>query len=153
VPLDPRYVTAFVRDISLVTEARYRRLHRPSAISLFPKALSDPDLEYSGLYEDGWVSENSYVVLAGGRPAELLLRALVPSAPAGQRLQLLVNGRQVADRKVAPGNLDLTVPLPASRSPRRVEMRWAAAPRLPVPDRRPVSALLQFLGLASRHSP
>jgi hypothetical protein len=147
IPVDPRYVASFVRDISLVTDAQYRRLHPPAVLSLFPKALANPDVEYSGIYEDGWAAEASYAVLAGGSEAELLLRAEVPPARGGQRLQLLVNGLQIAARKVAPGHLELRLPVPSSRSPRRVELRWASAPKLPAPDGRPASALVRFLGI------
>jgi hypothetical protein len=150
VPVDPRYLTSFVRDISLVTDAQYRRLHPLSVLRSFPRALANPNLEYSGIYEDGWAAEDSYAVLAGGGAADLLVRAEVPPAPGGQRLRLLVNGQQVAARAIAPGHLELRVSLPASRSPRRVELRWAAAPRLPAPDGRPAAALIKFLGIVSR---
>jgi hypothetical protein len=91
-------------------------------------------------------------VLAAGNAADLLLRAEVPPAPGGQQLQLFVNGRQVAARTIAPGQLELRVPVPASQSPRRVELRWAAAPKLPAPDGRPAAALIKFLGIVSRGS-
>ena len=152
VPIDPRFVTSFVRDVSLIASERYRRLDRPTAISRFPEALADPTLEYSGIYEDGWTAENSYVVLAGGRPTTLVLRAVVPPATASQRLQVLVNGREVATRYVAPGELELAAPIGASRSARRIEMHWASARPLPAPDRRPVSARVDLLGLTMSDS-
>jgi hypothetical protein len=152
VPIDPRYLTSFVRDISLVTDLQYRRLHPPSLLRDFPRALADSNLEYSGFYEDGWAAEDSYAVLAGGGAADLLLRAEVPPAPGGQRLQLFVNGRKLAARTVASGQLELRLPLPASPSPRRIELRWAAAPKLPAPDGRPAAALVKFLGIVSRGS-
>jgi hypothetical protein len=149
VPLDPRFVAAFVRDISLVSDAEYRRLRRPLVLSSFPDAVANPNLEYSGIYEDGWVARNSYAVLAAGPAASLRLRAEVPPAPEGQRqtLQLLVNGRRLAKRSIPPGQLDQRVPLPASRIPRRIELRWAATEKLPDPDGRPVAALIMFLGV------
>jgi hypothetical protein len=149
VPIDPRYVASFVRDISLVADARYRHRHPPSVLSLFPKALANPDLEYSGIYEDGWAAEDSFAVLAGGPAGELLLRAEVPPDPGGQRLQLFVNGRQLLNRTISAGALDLRVPLPPSRTPRQIELRWASAPKLPAPDGRPAAALIKFLGIVS----
>jgi hypothetical protein len=152
VPLDPRILTAYVRDVSLVSEKQYRRLRPPAVLPSFPKALANPNLEYSGIYEDGWVGDDAYAVLAGGRPADLVVRAEIPPAPRGQRLRVLVNGREVATRAVAPGRLSLKVPVPASRLPRRIELRWASAPRLPEPDGRPAAAFLQFLGFVPRAS-
>jgi hypothetical protein len=153
VVLDPRFLTSYVRNVSVVSDAEYGHLRRPSTLQEFPSGLANPNLEYSGIYEDGWVGENSYVVLAGGRAASLRLRAEVPAASDEQRLRVLVNGKLVVARKVAPGTINVVVPVPASRSPRRVVIRWAAESRLPAPERRSVSALLRFLGVVPRRSP
>jgi hypothetical protein len=146
VPVDPRYVTAFVRNISLVSEGRYRQLKRPLAIADFPRGLANPNLEYSGISEDGWIAEDAYAVFAGGPPRRLVVRGLVPG-PGHQRLRISVNGRQIAARSVEPGKLEVVLPLAASKAPRRVELQWDVARPLPSPDGRPVSALLHFLGL------
>ena len=69
--LDPRLLTSYVRDISLVSPAQYARLRPPTAIRNIPADLANPALEYSGIYEDGWLSQTSYARLAGG-PAWLL---------------------------------------------------------------------------------
>jgi hypothetical protein len=146
VPTDPRFLTAYLRDVSLVSAAQYAHLHPPSAVSRFPADLSDNQLEYSGIYEDGWVAERSYVRLDGGPHADLALRAQVP-AGAGKRLEMLVDGHVVASRSVSPGALEVDVPVPASSSSGRlVELRFAAAVALKAPDLRPVSALLSYLG-------
>jgi len=124
----------------------------PKVVHRFPADLANPKLRYSGIWSDGWLKRQASVVLAGGAAADMLLWAAVPPAPGGQVLQLLVNGRKLVVKKVAAGRLELRVPVPASRSPRRVELRWASAPRLPAPDGRSASALLQFLGLVPRVS-
>jgi hypothetical protein len=152
VPLDPRYLTSYVRDISLVTDAEYRQLRPPSVLRSFPADLANPDLEYSGLYEDGWMAEKAYVVLAGGDSADLVFRADVAHG-AGRHLRVLVNGRKMASRPVAPGLLNLRVPLPASRFRRRIELQWEKAVPLPPPNRRPVTAFVRFLGLVSGKQP
>jgi hypothetical protein len=145
VPLDPRYVTAFVRDISLVTEAQYRALLRPASLTNFPASLGNPNLEYSGIYEDGWVAEHSYAVLRGGPAGKLILHAAVPALPSGDRLRVTVNGRTIADRAVEAGELTLVGRIPASSGPRRVDLRWDRSERLPAPDERPVAALVHSL--------
>ena len=146
VVIDPRYLTSYVRDISLIGEAAYRRLRAPFVVKSFPADLANPDLEYSGIYEDGWVAEHSYIMLAGGNRRDLLVLAEVLSHP-GQRLQVLVDGRAMATSKVAGGTLRLRVPLPAAPSRRRIELRWAGATPLAAPDLRPAAALLKFIGL------
>ena len=68
VALDPRSLTSYVRDVSLVTPAQYDRLRAPSAIRSIPADLANLNLEYSGIYE-----------VAGSRGRPTL------SSPAGRR--------------------------------------------------------------------
>jgi hypothetical protein len=121
----------------------------PIALRHFPEDLARPGLSYSGIYLDGWIRRQAFVVLTGGRAADLTLRAEVPSLPGGQRLRLFVNGRQIAARRVAAGRLEWRVAVPASGSPRRVEFRWARAARIGANDPRQAAALLRFVGLVS----
>jgi hypothetical protein len=149
VKTDPRYLTAYVRDISLVSAAQYANLQPPTALRSFPADLANPNLEYSGLYEDGWMGADGYVRLAGGPAADLLVQGQVP-AGAGKRLELLVNGRPVASVAVTPGLLNVRAAVPASSASRRVELRFAATIKLKPPDKRPAAAHLTFLGLVAR---
>ena len=149
-PLDPRYLTAFVRNVSLLSETQYRHLKRPIGISGFPKGLEDPNLEYSGIDETGLVGSDSYAVLSRGKAADLLLRAGVFPAPSGQRLRVLINGKELLSRRVESGELKLRVHVPASRIPRHIELRWRFAPSLPAPDGRKAAAALNYLGLVPR---
>ena len=143
--LDPRALTSYVRDVSIVSNAQYESLKAPSVLDHFPAALADPDLEYSGMYEDGWVAEDSYAMLAGGGAADLALRATVLPA-ASKHLEILVDGRVVFSKRVAPGRINIRIPVPASSSRRRLELLWAAATPLGPVDRRPASALLTLVG-------
>jgi hypothetical protein len=149
VPTDPRYLTAYVRDVSLVSAVQYANLHPPLALSSFPGDLENPDLEYSGLYEDGWMGADGYVRLAGGPAADLVVKGQVP-AGAGKHLELLVNGRRLASVAIAQGALDVLVGVPASTASRRVELRFAASIKLKAPDLRPAAAHLTFLGFVAR---
>jgi hypothetical protein len=148
VVIDPRFLAAYVRNVSLIGEAEYDQLRPPQALQRFPADLGNNDLEYSGIYEDGWVGENSYVVLGGGPRAELELRAAVPEG-AGKHLELLLDRRVIASVPVPAGALSVSVPVPASSSRRRVELRFAATVHLKAPDLRPASALLSFLGFVA----
>ncbi|MGD0455440.1 MAG: hypothetical protein ABSB69_17785 [Solirubrobacteraceae bacterium] len=151
IPLDPRLLTSYVRNISLISEAEYSLLSPPSALSIFPTDLANEDLEYSGIYEDGWVAEDSYAVLAGGPAANLELRAGVPPG-AGKHLTALVDGRVVASVAAPPGLLNVSVHVPASSTSRRVELRFAKSIKLHAPDLRPASAHLIFLGFVPSSS-
>jgi len=148
---DPRYLTAYVRDVSAIDPSQYARLRAPRAIRSFPDGLANPGLEYSGLYEDGWVAERSYVMLSGGRAADLLVKA--DALPiSGQHVRILVDGREVVSRSVAGGQLAVRAHVPASPRRRRVDIRWSKTVQLGSHDRRPAAARLSFLGLVAPRS-
>jgi hypothetical protein len=148
VPTDSRFLTSYVRDMSMVSAAQYASLTPPLSISHFPADLENHNLEYSGLYEDGWIAGEGYVRLAGGPAAELVLQGEVP-AGAGKHLEILVNGRRLLSVAVAPGALDVRAPVAASAVSRRVELRFAATIKLEAPDERPAAAHLSLLGLVA----
>jgi hypothetical protein len=143
--LDPRFLIGWIRDVSLVSAASYRKLQPPAAIAAFPRDLTNPSLQYSGLYEDGWVGPDAYAVLAGGGHQDLVIQGSVPQGGGG-RMQVLINGRRVYAGDAKPGPLSVRVSVAPSSGQRRVELRFARTLRLPAPDLRPVSALLSFLG-------
>lgn len=149
--IDPQFLTAYVRNVSLVSEAEYDSFHPPASLSNFPVDLANEDLAYSGIYEDGWVGEDSYAVLAGGAATDLVVRGEVP-AGAGKHLDVLLNGHRVASLPASPGPLSVRVRVPASSASRRVELRFAATIRLHAPDFRPAAAHLTFLGFAAPSS-
>ena len=147
--LDPRVLTSFgTGDISLVSPAQYRRFDRPSAIRSIPADLAEPGLEYSGIYEDGWIGRTSYVRLAGGAPGRLVVKALVTFRHPGERLDVRVNGRLVAVRSVQLGELQLTVPVPAAAGPRTISVHWSATSQLSPTDARQGAARLTYIGVS-----
>ena len=145
VPLDPRYLVAYVRDISLVSASQYAHLRPPAALSSFPADLANKNVEYSGLYEDGWMGGSSYVVLAGGKAADLQVRAQVPPGVGGH-VNVYLNGRELGSLSVVAGVLNIRMPVPATTHNRRVEMRFSSTVRLPGGDLRPAAAHLSFIG-------
>ena len=54
IPLDRRLLVAFGRDVSLLSDTDYAHLTPPSFVQQFPADLLNPQLEFSGVYEDGW---------------------------------------------------------------------------------------------------
>jgi hypothetical protein len=149
VPLDPRHLTSYVRNISVVSESEYRNLRRPRFVARFPADLGKRNLTYSGIFEDGWVGARSYVDFAGGGRADLTVRADVLPTPAPQHLVVHVNGTVVRSVSPKPGPLTLTIDVPASRSGRRVELDWRRMTKLAAPDRRRAAARLVYIGFAS----
>lgn len=147
VVVDPRALTSYIRDVSLVPAEAYRSLRTPTAIRRFPSDLSDPDLEYSGIYEDGWLSGDAYAILPAGRSRLLSVRGNALPLPH-QRVELLVNGKPLADRAVGGGVFDWQVRVPPSAHRRRVELRWATTGPIAAEDPRRAAARLSFLGFA-----
>lgn len=126
----------------------------PSALKL-PTALSNPAVVTAGIAADGWIERRASVVLAGGPPAELALRAAVPRGAHGasQHLTVLVNGRPVVDEAAAPGTLRVRAPLDESAGVRRIDLEWATAARLSAADPRVVAARLLAIAVHPLRGP
>ena len=148
--LDYRHIVAFARDISVVTEEEYQILRRPNHLKRFPEDLANLGLEYSGIYEDGWVSEAAFFTL--DRPAQdslLMIRGSVPTVgdlAFRTELQVLVNQRPVLKKVLPVGHFDLKVDLRDGPGQHRIDLRFGTFQRLPSPDNRPVGAQLEFVG-------
>ena len=66
--VDYRVVTAFARRITVVDAAHCDCEAAPSGIIDLKTALTDPTLQYSGIYEDSWIGQGR-LREAGGRQA------------------------------------------------------------------------------------
>lgn len=152
-PVDARYFVAWVRDISLISEGEYQSTAPPSSVSAFPADLKNPGLQYSGIYEDGWVSEHAYFRLSQpGSSGTIRLRGNVPNVGDGNfktDLKVLVDGRQVADQALSVGDFDLSVPAAGAPGAHTVELQFGKYQVLPHGDGRPVGALLRHVGFGS----
>ncbi len=148
--IDARRTVGFVRDISALSEEEYHALRPPRSLSRFPGDLSNRDLEYSGIYEDGWIGESAFVVLQqGAEPSVLLVRLVVPmiqKTAASSFLVVSVDGKEVSRQRLTAGANSLTVPVAASVGRRRVDLQFNGVRSLPAPDTRPVSAQVEFIG-------
>jgi hypothetical protein len=152
VPIDRRRLVGFGRAISAVSDAEYAAIQPPSALTRFPDDLIRPDVEYSGIYEDGWISDAAFVRLT--RPADssvLVIRGLVPSIrdPKFQvQAEVQVDGQVVLNQDLPVGEFELRSAVPV-KTTARIELRFSAAQSLPDPDNRPVAAQLHSLGFES----
>lgn len=150
VPLDNRKITGFVREISLVAAEPAA----PTFLPDFRAGLANPQLLYSGAYEDGWVAEESFFRLR--QPAgveELTLRVNVPDLPGRPKnVAIRVDNEPSTAVALLLGPQEVRVPVPAAPVDiaRRVELRFDGAAPLSTIDRRPASVLVESLGF---HAP
>jgi hypothetical protein len=147
---DPRPLVGYARDIALVTEEEYTQMQPPAALSVFPKDLANRTLEYSGIYEDGWLSEDVFLRLQQPKNArELVIRGTVPLIDAQEFVTdvvVLLDGQEVTQQTLKSGALEIRVPSPKGAGPRQVELRFSKMQRLSGGDSRPVTVSIRFIG-------
>jgi hypothetical protein len=155
--LDPRRIVGYARNISLVTEEQARAMNPPTAIAHFPADLFVAGLLFSGVYEDGWMAEAAKFRLGSDHQiSSIRITAHLPGAFArlsGAMLEVLVDGRSVAQRRLAPGDVELQAAIPPATGPRWIELRVDATDRLPSPDQRIASILLKSIALEGDERP
>jgi hypothetical protein len=151
VPIDRRYITAFARDISLITEDDYKALRAPTSLRNFPADLANKNLEYSGFYEDGWISERAFVTLNSTVNSRyFMIKGTVPDLGAPDfksSLRITLDGTTLAVREMGLGSFAIKVALPSIRPGRhRIDMTFDHYQRLPGEDGRPTGGKLEFVG-------
>jgi len=152
---DSRLGLGYCRDLSLVSEADYAAQPRPRTLSRFPADLFGPAaVEYSGLYEDGWVSDHAFAVLGPVNPHDkITVQAMLPlipgPKPAAMHVELLADGVSLLAQEVTPGHFTLEAPLPSAGRQVKIELRFDRTETLPAPDNRPVTVLLEALKITS----
>jgi hypothetical protein len=148
-PLDHRRIVAFVRDISVLSERRYETERAPSFVR-DSAALSNEVVYYSGIYEDGWLSDHASLLLTAGQPgAKLAIDGYVPkigNASFATTVSISLDGRVVKRSTLRPGNFSIEVLSPGSKSAHRLRLDFSRFQRLPAGDTRPVAARLCSVG-------
>jgi hypothetical protein len=148
--IDYRRVVTRGRHISLVDAAKFDTNDRPDGIRLFPKDLGDERLEYSGIYEDGWLGDAGFVILAGQADAKkIVIRGLLPMGIGLDSVDVAfqTNDGPKIHRTLTLGNFEVELPT-AGSGPQRIEFRFSGLGHLPVGDRRPVTVQLMSMELA-----
>lgn len=146
---DPRHITTFARDISMIDDTDYQALERPLSVSKFPSDLGNKALEYSGIYEDGWIAETSFFVLANPTKAHLHVAGLIPQiADPGfsTTLTVQIDGQVVAQQLLGTGTFDLSMPISGPSNQHRIDLAFSTAQKLPGEDGRMAAAKLTFVG-------
>lgn len=162
IKLDIRKTVAFARDISYISPEQYAAFKRPSAIQGFPAALGNPGLEYSGIFEDGWISDVAYVVLNSPNKAEqdkLYLSGLIPDiggAPFSTTITIRINNQVVYEGLHTKGYIKITIPsagIVVDSKSAKIQIESSALQRLPGGDDRPVSILISVIGFIDSSKP
>jgi hypothetical protein len=144
--VDPRFLVAYIRNVSLVDGVPGRV---PSVLT-FPQGPSDPNVIYSGLYEDGWVGDRAYAELTAPARAHVVVKGETFAdafPPSGLPVRLLVDGRPAARGTVRAGAFTVDAPVSVAPGRHRIDLLVDAPPKpLPNGDGRPVVALLKSFG-------
>jgi hypothetical protein len=146
IPLDNRQLVGFARDMALVTESQYANMERPTGITSWPAGLlSNPNLEFSGIYEDGWISNRAFVVLGKAKAGDQLhITGQIPGLPrfaaSGNEIRVLLNGKCIYQRHLKPGNFEVANTISADSAENRVDFTFDQMNQLPGGDDRPISA-------------
>jgi hypothetical protein len=167
---DWRYLSTFARDISLISEEEFQASQPPAQLVHFPQDLSNSALQYSGLYEDGWISEQAFFILSPLKTTEFLeVRGSVPFVPQSRLVRLfqrvtrakllnlkpavfntcltvMVDGKVLGKQQLASGSFRLKLPVQGLEARSRIELIFDQSLALPRGDERVVSAKLDFIG-------
>jgi hypothetical protein len=156
VRLDHRRMVGFLRDISLVSEAEYQSMQAPAIVERFPQDLTHRTLEYSGLYEDGYAGDRSFVALIPPPGVKrLIVEGRIPQIddPAFKTEAVLtVDGKELLRRTLGLDWFRLSADVPeSSETPNRhkIELTFSRLQRLPAPDGRPIGAQLTRIGFSA----
>ncbi len=140
VPADERWLSTFGRDVSLVSEDQYQALQPPSSLNNFPADLANKNLEYSGIYEDGWISEQAFFVLSPDSSSKFLTIAgsvpQIKDIDFSTVLRLSIDGKEIAAQKLGLGNFELSVPVTSIQGKQRIDTSFSKYQQLPGADGR-----------------
>ena len=151
--LDDRRLDGFTRDISIITDEQYQRLKRPSRISKLPDDIyNNPGLEYSGLFEDGWLGDRAYVCLAGAKKGDIVtFKGEVPDLPAfrerGLVLTMTINGQGPEPTVLRPGTFTINRFVAEDCPVTRIELQFNEAETYGKVDARHLTAFVSELSV------
>ncbi len=152
--LDDRRLIGFTRDISVITDEQYRNLPRPTKISVFPRdLLEDKGLEYSGIYEDGWIGRDAFFKLAASHTGQVLyFKGYIPDIPRfekqGVDATISINGRPTEVVNLKAGKFTLTRLIKDSSDTTSISLHFSDAQVYDTDkDKREVSAFVDELSI------
>ena len=153
ISIDYRRLIGFGRDISALSPDEYSALARPRRIASFPQDLAAATgLEFSGIYEDGWVSPEAEFALGEAQPGDMVrLRGYIPQLPGQSGVaawSVSVNDGAPTRLDARIGPFDWLLPVAHPSKTTRISLRFLSASTLPEGDDRPVGAKLDLIEIA-----
>ena len=151
--LDDRRLVGFTRDISVITEEQYQNLKRPTKISRLPQDLYDnPGLEYSGLFEDGWMSNQAYLVFGPAKRGDFVsFQGVIPETPAfndgGVTVIMTINGDASEPVLLRPGPFTLNRFVHSDSPTTKIEFLFSKSGSYGTTDLRNLSAYINEISL------
>jgi hypothetical protein len=152
--LDDRRLVGFTRDISVITDEEYRALVKPTRISEFPADLARyPGLEYSGMFEDGWMAEDAFFRLGPSHPGQVFnFKGYVPDTPKFRRdgvdVTISLNGKPTEIVNLKSGEFSLARLIRETADVTSISLHFSAAEVYDDrADRRAVSAFVRELAI------
>jgi hypothetical protein len=151
--LDDRRLVGFMRDASVITEEQYLALPRPTKIGDFPSDLSRyPGLEYSGLFEDGWVAEDAFFKLGPSHAGQILtFKGFIPDTAKfrtqGIDVTVALNGKPTEIVNLKTGEFTLTRLIKEATQITSISLHFSDAQIYGFDDPRPVSAFVKEISI------
>ncbi len=152
--LDDRRLVGFTRDISVITNEQYLAMPRPTRIAEFPEDLARyPGLEYSGLFEDGWVADDAYFKMGSSRPGQVLVfRGYIPDIEQfrehGLELTISINDKPTEIVTLKSGEFSLTRLIKEAAQITTISLHFSDARVYDIArDKRPVSAFVREISI------
>jgi hypothetical protein len=126
---DPRQISLYLRDVSLLTEEEYAAIAPPKCLKSFPADLGQKQLEFSGCEENGSVANHAWFRLM--RPESsgpLIVRGrllqIERNTTSVTTLRVKWDGAEVGQWEIETSEFDFSVPLPDGHGPGRLELEF-----------------------------
>jgi len=154
VPLDYRWLVTYARDISALSAADCAALPVPRRLADFPRDLMQPSgLEFSGIYEDGWISAESEFKLGVAHAGELIrVKGFVPRLPDQAMdgvVSVVINGGPPRQFPSHVGPFDQAFEIPNPGPLTRLRLSFSTSGRLPGGDGRPIGGKVELIEISS----
>lgn len=149
--VDMRRLTAFARNISIVSEQEYTALKPPHKIDNLLVDLRNPALQYSGIFEDGWLSEESFFILAPEKNSKFfVLKGMIPQIKKNSdfktTLTVKVAGKEIAQKELGLGAFEIKIPTENVVNEQRIDLSFSNYQQFAGRDGRYITARINFLG-------
>lgn len=122
----------------------------PASVSRFPDDLSNPALQLSGVYPDGWAGPAAALTLAQPAAKQALsIKGMVPRIDSDEfrtEVDVSLDGRLVARESLGIGEFALDIPADVPVGRHRISMAFSKPQVLPGADGRSVGAKLALVG-------